>query len=153
MQINLAIDFIIRFIPFINDFADAIYKCNTKNAALLENKLRKRGERRLKNANRQYKVDLNLSKIYDNAFNNNFTHYKPPPRYTFRKKPRRPKRIYNSPNTRNEGWLDGRRKANLKSLVIPRAQPPRIKQSILKHCQYITANGRRPIKIYSRYTY
>jgi hypothetical protein len=47
MQMNLAIDFIIRFVPFIGDFADAIYKCNTRNAALLENELRKRGESRL----------------------------------------------------------------------------------------------------------
>jgi hypothetical protein len=48
MQMNLAIDFIIRFMPFIGDFADAIYKYNIRNAALLENKLRKRGEKRRK---------------------------------------------------------------------------------------------------------
>jgi hypothetical protein len=93
--------------PFISDFADAIYKCNTRNTVLLENKLRKRGERRLRDVNRQYKVDLSLPKIYDNVFNNDFAHYGPSPRYTFRKKPRRSKRTYNSFNTRNEGWLGG----------------------------------------------
>ena len=47
MKVNLAIDFIIGFVPFIGDFVDAIYKCNTRNALLLENELRKRGEGRL----------------------------------------------------------------------------------------------------------
>jgi Domain of unknown function (DUF4112) len=63
---NLIIDFIIRFIPFISDFADAIYKCNIRNTALLKNKLRKRGENRLKDINRRNEVDLSLFKIYDN---------------------------------------------------------------------------------------
>jgi hypothetical protein len=31
--------------PFINDFADIIYKYNIKNITLLKNKLRKRGEK------------------------------------------------------------------------------------------------------------
>jgi Domain of unknown function (DUF4112) len=49
---NLVIDFIIRFISFINDFVDIIYKYNIRNTILFKNKLRKRGERRLKDINR-----------------------------------------------------------------------------------------------------
>jgi hypothetical protein len=107
MQMNLAIDFIIKFVPFIGDFADAIYKCNIRNTALLENELRKRGESRLRNANRRYKIDLSLSKIYDNISDKDFAHDGPPSQDTFRKEPRRPERTYDSPNTRNEGWFGG----------------------------------------------
>jgi hypothetical protein len=113
MQMNLAIDFIIRFIPFIGDFADTIYKCNTRNAALLKNELRKRGESRLRDINRRNEVDLSLPKISDNISDEDFAHGGPPPRYTSRKEPRRPERIYDSPNTRNEGWFGGRREAEL----------------------------------------
>jgi hypothetical protein len=109
---NLAIDFIIGFVPFIGDFADAVYKCNIRNAALLENELRKRGERRLRDANRRYKVDLSLPEIY-NTPDGDFTHGGPPPRYTSRNEPRRPGRTYDSPNTRNGSWFGGRREADL----------------------------------------
>lgn len=50
MRMNLANDFIIGLVPLIGDFADAIYKCNTRNALLLEGELRKRGERRINNS-------------------------------------------------------------------------------------------------------
>ena len=143
MQMNLAIDFIIRFVPFISDFADTIYKCNTRNAALLENELRNRGESRLRDINRRYEVDLSLPEIYDNISDENFAHGGPPPRYTSRKEPRRPERTYDSPNTRNGGWFGGRREADLESQVIPLAQPPRPGQSILQHCQCMMVDGRR----------
>jgi hypothetical protein len=115
MKINLAIDFIIGFMSFIGDFADVIYKYNTRNTVLLENKLRKRGGRRLKDVNRRYKVDLSLPEIYNNTFNENFAYDRPSPRYKFRKELRRPKGIYNSPNTRNGGWFGGRSEAEFKS--------------------------------------
>ncbi|KAF3928892.1 hypothetical protein AA313_de0200217 [Arthrobotrys entomopaga] len=48
MLINVAFDFAIGLIPFIGDLADAGYKCNTRNAVLLEKHLRKVGQARLK---------------------------------------------------------------------------------------------------------
>jgi Domain of unknown function (DUF4112) len=100
MQMNLAIDFIIGFVPFMGDFADAIYKCNIRNAALLENELRQRGERK-----------LSLPEVHNNASDEDFAYGRPPPRYTSRKEPRRPERTYDSTNTRNGGWFGGRQKA------------------------------------------
>ncbi|KAG5300817.1 hypothetical protein I7I48_00635 [Histoplasma ohiense] len=48
MLFNVVIDFFIGLIPFIGDLADAVYKCNTRNAVLLENLLKERGEENLK---------------------------------------------------------------------------------------------------------
>ncbi|KAK3669342.1 hypothetical protein LTR78_010765 [Recurvomyces mirabilis] len=39
MLINIAIDFAVGLVPFIGDLADAAFKCNTKNVALLEKHL------------------------------------------------------------------------------------------------------------------
>ena len=43
MYTNLAIDFGIGLVPVIGDFADAWFKCNTRNNILLERFLRERG--------------------------------------------------------------------------------------------------------------
>lgn len=43
MALNIAIDFLIGLVPFVGDLADAIYKCNTRNAILLEEYLRQKG--------------------------------------------------------------------------------------------------------------
>ncbi|OAX83884.1 hypothetical protein ACJ72_01761 [Emergomyces africanus] len=48
MLFNVAIDFVIGLIPFIGDLADAVYKCNTRNAVLLERLLKERGEDNLR---------------------------------------------------------------------------------------------------------
>jgi hypothetical protein len=56
MRMNIAIDFIVGLVPFIGDFADAIYKCNTRNAVLLEKELRERGEKKLKGV-KHHEVD------------------------------------------------------------------------------------------------
>ncbi|KAK5119108.1 hypothetical protein LTR62_000319 [Meristemomyces frigidus] len=39
MLINILIDFAVGLVPFIGDLADAAFKCNTKNVALLEKHL------------------------------------------------------------------------------------------------------------------
>lgn len=36
MSVNIFIDFLVGLIPFLGDLADVFYKCNTKNAILLE---------------------------------------------------------------------------------------------------------------------
>lgn len=52
MLFNVVIDFIIGLVPFIGDLADAMYKCNTRNAVLLEGHLKKKGQKALKQASR-----------------------------------------------------------------------------------------------------
>ena len=47
---NLIVDFVIGFVPILGDLADAAYKCNTKNAILLETELNKRADKRDKQA-------------------------------------------------------------------------------------------------------
>jgi len=130
MQMNLAIDFIIGIVPFIGDIADAFYKCNTRNAVLLENELRKRGEKRLRDANRLHEADPSLPEIYDEASEEEFVPDGPPPRYTSTKEPRRPDRTYDSRNNRSGGgWFGGRQEADLEAQGAPPAQPPRPGQS------------------------
>jgi len=45
MYTNVAIDFGIGLIPVVGDFADAWFKCNTRNNILLERYLRERGQK------------------------------------------------------------------------------------------------------------
>ncbi|KAI8140864.1 hypothetical protein BJV82DRAFT_690410 [Fennellomyces sp. T-0311] len=48
MMMNIAIDFLIGLVPIVGDLMDVMYKCNTRNAILLENHLNKRQAKRLK---------------------------------------------------------------------------------------------------------
>ncbi|KAJ5160046.1 uncharacterized protein N7482_007050 [Penicillium canariense] len=48
MLVNVIIDFFIGLVPFIGDIADAVYKCNTRNAVILEKHLREQGAKALK---------------------------------------------------------------------------------------------------------
>ena len=48
MLLNITIDFLVGLVPFIGDVADALYKCNTRNAALLYTHLQAVGQERLK---------------------------------------------------------------------------------------------------------
>ena len=50
MMINIIIDGFIGLVPFLGDFADALWRCNTKNAIELEKFLIKKGERAKKAA-------------------------------------------------------------------------------------------------------
>lgn len=51
MLMNVAIDFVVGLVPFIGDLADALYKCNTKNAVLLERYLKEKGKANMKGQN------------------------------------------------------------------------------------------------------
>ncbi|EWC48530.1 hypothetical protein DRE_01752 [Drechslerella stenobrocha 248] len=48
MLFNVTLDFFIGLVPFVGDLMDAGYKCNTRNAVLVEEHLRKVGRARLK---------------------------------------------------------------------------------------------------------
>ncbi|KAG0177816.1 hypothetical protein DFQ29_004302 [Apophysomyces sp. BC1021] len=52
MMFNIALDFVIGLVPLIGDILDIFYKCNTRNAILLEQfLLKRRQEELLKEAN------------------------------------------------------------------------------------------------------
>ncbi|KAF3384921.1 hypothetical protein F1880_002579 [Penicillium rolfsii] len=54
MLINVIIDFFIGLVPFVGDIADAVYKCNTRNAVILEKHLREKGAKTLKKQSRRH---------------------------------------------------------------------------------------------------
>lgn len=49
-MLNIAIDFAIGLVPFAGDVADAMFRCNTKNAIVLEEHLREKGKKSLREA-------------------------------------------------------------------------------------------------------
>ena len=67
MMINVIIDFVIGLVPFIGDLADAVYKCNTRNAVILEKHLRNKGARALKNQKNHQgpNLDTSLAEEFD----------------------------------------------------------------------------------------
>ncbi|KFY41914.1 hypothetical protein V494_02724 [Pseudogymnoascus sp. VKM F-4513 (FW-928)] len=48
MMFNIVVDFFVGLVPFLGDLADAVFRANTKNAAVLEKHLRAKGQARLK---------------------------------------------------------------------------------------------------------
>lgn len=64
---NIVIDFVIGLVPFVGDLADAAYKCNTRNAVLLEKYLRERGAAQLTGRNAQAGeiIDMSLGEEFD----------------------------------------------------------------------------------------
>lgn len=48
MMLNIVFDFALGLVPFVGDIADAAFRCNTKNAVLLEEHLREKGRQNLK---------------------------------------------------------------------------------------------------------
>lgn len=53
MLVNVIIDFIIGLVPFVGDIVDAVFKCNTRNAVILEKHLREKGAKTLKTQSTQ----------------------------------------------------------------------------------------------------
>jgi hypothetical protein len=78
MYTNIALDFIIGLVPFLGDIADALYRCNTKNAILLEETLRKRGARRSAAQGIQVTHDPSLPEHFDKDSDDERD---PPPQY------------------------------------------------------------------------
>jgi len=67
MVSNVIIDFVIGLVPFVGDLADAVYKCNTRNAVILEKHLRQKGKKTLKNQRGQ--PDMSLPEEWDKYAN------------------------------------------------------------------------------------
>ncbi|KAL3464167.1 hypothetical protein BJX64DRAFT_97785 [Aspergillus heterothallicus] len=61
MIMNILFDFLIGLVPFVGDIADAAYKCNTRNAIILEKYLRNKGAKAASRQGRQYDTDVDPS--------------------------------------------------------------------------------------------
>jgi hypothetical protein len=48
MMFNVALDFLVGLVPFVGDVCDALFRANTRNAALLEAYLREQGKKNLR---------------------------------------------------------------------------------------------------------
>ena len=102
MILNVILDFVVGLVPFLGDLADAVYKCNTRNAILLEEFLRKRGQLAIKRQGAQNVVDPSLPETYD--MNEEIT---PPPHDSARdaraREPARPAKAKAPRETRGGG--------------------------------------------------
>ncbi|KAL4890262.1 hypothetical protein BDV59DRAFT_185147 [Aspergillus ambiguus] len=67
MLINVLIDFVLGLVPFVGDVADAAYKCNTRNAIILEKYLREKGAKSASRRQRQESpgADISLPDEFD----------------------------------------------------------------------------------------
>lgn len=69
MLINCGFDFVIGIVPFIGDLADAAFKANTRNAAILEAHLREKGKKALKKSGKPVPdVDPSLGSEFDKIY-------------------------------------------------------------------------------------
>ena len=67
MLINVIVDFFIGLVPFIGDLADAVFKCNTRNAILLEKHLREKGAKKVKKQHRQPSTHGRVEEIQEDT--------------------------------------------------------------------------------------
>ncbi|KAF7165002.1 hypothetical protein CNMCM6106_001324 [Aspergillus hiratsukae] len=107
MMINVLIDFVIGLIPFVGDVVDAVYKCNTRNAVILEKHLREKGAKALKAQTRTAEgvVDTSLPEEFDRYDESALDE---PPRYESQTQagPARPEPARSSQRDRpQKGWF------------------------------------------------
>jgi bacillopeptidase F (M6 metalloprotease family) len=67
MMINVLIDFVIGLVPFIGDIVDAVYKCNTRNAVILEKHLREKGAKSVKKQSTQPSTQGRVREIQEDT--------------------------------------------------------------------------------------
>lgn len=66
MLINIILDFMVGLVPFLGDLADAVFRANTRNAALLEDHLRQKGKKELRKSGMPIPaVDPSSAEEYD----------------------------------------------------------------------------------------
>jgi hypothetical protein len=66
MLLNVIFDFVVGIIPFIGDVADAAFRANTRNAALLESHLREKGKKNLRKSGMPLPaIDPSLGEEFD----------------------------------------------------------------------------------------
>lgn len=81
MMFNIIVDFGIGLVPFLGDIADALFRANTKNAIVLEEHLRKKGAKLLKEQGRTPQRDPSDADAFDDRVREEL---EPPPKYTTR---------------------------------------------------------------------
>lgn len=70
MFFNIIFDFILGLVPLLGDVADAMYRANTKNAILLEDHLREKGKKNLRQSGMPIPaVDPSDPEEYERAMN------------------------------------------------------------------------------------
>ncbi|KAH6604032.1 hypothetical protein Trco_007478 [Trichoderma cornu-damae] len=68
MLINIVLDFAVGLVPFLGDLADAVFRANTRNAALLEEHLRQKGKKELRRSGQPIPaVDPSSAEEYDRS--------------------------------------------------------------------------------------
>lgn len=68
MIFNIMVDFVIGLVPFLGDLCDAVFKANTRNALLLEQHLRAKGQKDLKRKGEPLpEIDPSSPEEYDRA--------------------------------------------------------------------------------------
>ena len=66
MLFNVVFDFLVGIVPFIGDLADAAFRANTRNAAILESHLREKGKKSLRKSGLPLPdVDPSLGEEFD----------------------------------------------------------------------------------------
>ncbi|RHZ52209.1 DUF4112 domain-containing protein [Aspergillus thermomutatus] len=122
MMINVLIDFVIGLVPFVGDVADAVYKCNSRNAVILEKHLRGKGAKALKAQRRTPDgvVDTSLPEEFDRYDESALDE---PPRYESQAQagPARPEPAkYSQGDRPRKGWFGGssHRAADLETGVV-----------------------------------
>lgn len=129
MMMNVVLDFVIGLVPFIGDIADAIYKCNTRNAVLLEKHLRDKSNKveksRAKRVNQagheQRPVDLSIPEEFDRyeegllpdppGYTEDHVSEPVPSQHNIEPhRPAEPRPSHRSESTRRDnGWFSGRK--------------------------------------------
>lgn len=95
MLINIFLDFVVGLVPFLGDVADALFRCNTKNAILLEKHLYEKGQRMVRgNAGHESENGAGRSR-YDHEVDG----------LDMGNHPRRPERVKTAENTRGGSWF------------------------------------------------
>lgn len=81
MLLNIIFDFIIGIVPFLGDLADAMFRANTKNAVLLEEHLREKGAKNLRETGQPVpRVDPSDADYYDRVARGEIPRSNPPSR-------------------------------------------------------------------------
>jgi hypothetical protein len=65
MMFNIALDFGIGLVPFLGDVADALFRCNTRNAVALESHLRDKASKKRRTQGLPPAVDPSLPEEFD----------------------------------------------------------------------------------------
>lgn len=76
MMVNIIFDFVIGIVPFVGDVMDAVFKANSRNAALLEAHLREKGKKELRKSGLPIpEVDPSLPEEFDRTQRDDLPEY------------------------------------------------------------------------------